>query len=67
MEIKKLKREYNSCNFCKSGKLNVNGNGLIFDYDEIYELSTSANGGGVKVVACPNCIKQLIEVTQKQA
>ncbi len=55
MIIEKVKRVYESCNFCKSGKLNASGNGLVFDYDEVYTLTTSSAGGGVKVTVCPDC------------
>ncbi len=55
MIIEKVKRNSESCNFCKSGKLNSSGNGLLFDYDEVYTLTTSSTGGGVKVVVCPDC------------
>jgi hypothetical protein len=59
MIIEKVKRDYESCNFCKSGKLNASGNGLIYDYDEVYMLATSGLGGGVKVTVCPACANKL--------
>ena len=54
MIINKVKAsKAGACNFCRSGRLNRTGNGLIYPYRTVYELS--GVGSGLVVRVCTAC------------
>jgi hypothetical protein len=53
MEVQKLERHGESCNFCSRGKLSNGGYNLSYPYNYVYEVT----GTGIKVRFCPDCAK----------
>lgn len=57
MQIKKISRVGESCNFCNDGVLASSGRDLIYPYDEVIHLSSDR--GGIACNVCPKCLTQL--------
>jgi len=57
MKIKLTERGYESCNFCKRGKLNADWFGLTYPYKDILTIST--DGNGLTACMCLECAKKL--------
>lgn len=64
MKITEEPRKYSSCNFCNSGELDKNGNGLVYPYNYTYSATRDATGGLV-VNFCPACAKEFAAFIMK--
>jgi hypothetical protein len=64
MKVKTINAYGASCNFCKEGKLNGNGTGLIRPYDEVVQIES--DGSGLQARICPSCLWKLIKYALKE-
>lgn len=49
-----------ACNFCKRGKINDDGNGIVYPYTEVTHISSDGSGASVRF--CDECLNEVKEI-----
>jgi len=70
MIVEKLNviKDTSSCNFCSKGQLNINRNGLLYPYENVYQFKRE--GSGLCASICKDCIEELflkVKLTDEQS